>query len=109
MYSFATTGLKASCSPKNIDSCSDEEKVKLDAIIAMSIEDLQAAVDEFDEIVEKAEEEFDESTEVLEEEYIGMMEASKTKKAEAKAASNYDLLKMVQSIKAQQGSGNDEL
>jgi len=108
MYSFATTALKASCSPKNIDNCSDEEKEILEKIMAMSIEELEADVNAFDEMMEKSEEEFDESTEVLEQEYMAMMEASKKTKAEAKAASNYDLLKSIQAMKAAEG-GHDEL
>lgn len=109
MYSFATTGLKASCSPKNIDSCSDEEKETLEKILAMSIEDLEADIQAYDDVMEKEEEEFESSTEVLEEEYMAMMEESNKAKSEAKAASNYDILKSVQALKSSAASGNDEL
>ena len=110
MYSFATSGgLKASCSPKNLDLCDDEQKEKLEKLMAMSIEDLKTAVKEIDAKVEQMETDFDSSTDVLEEEYMGMMEKSKTKKDEAKKSSNYDVLKGVKAVKDQGKNDKDEL
>ena len=74
----------------------------------MSLEDLEEEVVAFEEMLESAEEDFESSTEGLEEEYMAMMEKSQKAKEEAKAASNYDLLKSVQALKAS-SVGNDEL
>jgi thiol-disulfide isomerase/thioredoxin len=108
MYSFATTGLKANCSPNNIESCSEEEKEVLEGLLAMSVAELKEAVAEVEKKTEKAEEEFDASTDFLEEEYMGMMAKAKELKDAAKKAAKYDLLKAVQALK-KEGEGHDEL
>ncbi len=110
LYVFATSGnLKASCSPKNIHLCDDEEKAKMEELIAMSIEDLKNAVKEIDDKMAKAEDDFDASTEVLEEEYMKMTEMNKKVKDEVKEAHHYNILKGVQSLKAQAVNDKDEL
>ncbi len=109
MYSFALTSLKAVCSPKNLDECTDEQKTKLEDIIAMSLEDLEKSIAEFDEKFEELEDHFESSTEVLEEEYNEMVEVNKNKKNSAKDESNYNILKSIQTLREMKNGGNDEL
>lgn len=109
MYSFATTGLKVSCSPKNVDLCEEEEKAELEKLLALSYEELLAMVQEFDKKMKDFETSFDDSTESLEEEYMKMVQENQIAKEEAKAGSNYALLKSVQSLREFAGSPNDEL
>lgn len=109
MYSFAMTSLKAVCSPKNLDECTDEQKAKLEDIMAISLEDLEKSIEEFDEKMEQFEDEFESSTEVLEEEYNEMVEVNKNKKNSAKDESNYNILKSIEALRELNSGGNDEL
>ena len=107
LYVFATSHLKATCSPKNIDMCNGEEKAQLEELMKMPIEELEADVKSIDDAGDQMETDFDESTDGLEDEYMAMLEENKKAKDEAKASANYDVLKAVLSLK--KASGNDEL
>jgi protein disulfide-isomerase-like protein len=107
LYEFATTQIVPGCSPKNIDLCDADQKAMLEKLFAMSIEELEKAISDFDTMKADMEGAFDASTDSLEQEYMEMMEVNKEAKKEAKAASNYEILKSVMLMKM--GEGNDEL
>lgn len=110
LYVFATSGgLKASCSPRNLELCDDKEKTKLEALMDMSIEELKKLIDDVDERVNAMESEFDQSTDVLEEEYREMMEMSEAKQNKAKKEAHYHILKEVEAQKQQAANDRDEL
>jgi hypothetical protein len=109
MYAFATSGLLVpTCSPKNLDLCDAEQKAQIEAIMAMTIEDLDKEVKEFEAAIQNAEEIFDGSTDFLEEEYNTMTRKNAQTKKEVKASTNIAILKAVQSLRIQ-NSGSDEL
>lgn len=112
MYSFATSGvLRASCSPKNTDLCSDEQKASIEEFKNMKMGELLAKISSIEKEVEDKESKFEEVSDGLEEEYNAMMEKNKETKTNAKKAASYDILKAVQTVKAEKEaeSGKDEL
>jgi hypothetical protein len=62
-------GLKPSCSPANIDLCDDEQKAKIEAIQALSDEDLAAKIAEGDKKSADAEKLFTSEVEKLQSAY----------------------------------------
>lgn len=111
LYVFATSpNLKASCSPKHLDECTEEEKVKLEEILAMTIDELKAAVKALNSKFEEMEAKFDASTDVLEQEYMMMTEEKEIKEKMAMNESNYKLIKSIMKMRnATASAGKDEL
>merc|ERR1711939_427803 len=71
---FAENNLKPICSPKNIDLCDDEKKKKLEELMAMKQEDLEAKVKEGEDAIKKIEGDFKEAVEKLQKQYKELME-----------------------------------
>ena len=111
LYAFATSpNLKVSCSPKHLDECTEEQKTKLEEIMAMSIDDLKAALKTVEGTAQEMEAEFDDSTDVLEREYMEMQAESDSKKEKAMSESNYRFLKAVKTMRNKNAAdGHDEL
>jgi len=108
MYEFASNGsLKVGCSPANTESCSADEKAKIDKLMAMSEDELEKIIDDIDSLLEEDEDAFEEQTDELEGTYSEFVAASDATKKAAKTAANYNLLKAVAAVQAQ--SGGDEL
>lgn len=103
---FAKKDLKKSCSPKNPDLCSEDEKAKIDKYMGMTFEGLQRMLKEIDSELEEEESTFDESTDALEDEYNQMNKAAESAKREAKKAVNYNMLKAIMAARSTQ---NEEL
>jgi len=94
LKTFAEENLKPLCSPNNIDLCDDEMKAKIKELQAMSIPDLQAAVDEKEQEVTQAGKTFDEEVEKLQKRYEEL-EKEKTEKIKAIKDSGLGLIKAV--------------
>mmetsp|Transcript_1630 Transcript_1630/g.2156 ORF Transcript_1630/g.2156 Transcript_1630/m.2156 type:complete len:225 (+) Transcript_1630:151-825(+) len=109
MYSFATTSVKHTCSPNNIELCDDETKAKIEKIKSIPIEELQNDVAAIEEALDEADEDFDDLTDGLDDEYMGIVESVNKAKSEAKAAANYDIMKDVESMRRMKSGSNDEL
>jgi 23S rRNA pseudoU1915 N3-methylase RlmH len=103
-------GLKPSCSVANIDLCNDEEKASIEAIQAMSAEDLEADIAKGDAEMAAAEETFKESVEKLQATYKDLMEA-KDAAVDAVKNSDYGLKKAVRASqkKAAKQAAKEEL
>lgn len=66
---FATANLKPMCSVKNIDLCDDDKKTLIQSYQAMSVEDLENAVDEKMALIQDAEQNFEKEVEKLQQKY----------------------------------------
>jgi len=99
-------GLKASCSPANIDLCDDDKKKEIEAFMAMSASDLEAKIAEEEKKLDAAEEEFKAEVQKLQDTYQKLM-TDKDEKVEAVKAAGLGLMKSVKVAKAK--TGNDEL
>ena len=103
---FAAENLKPMCSPANIDLCDDAKKAQIEEYMAMSVEDMDAKIAEFEGKLEEAEETFKTEVGKLQEAYQKLTEEKEAKLAEVKD-SGLGLLKSVKIAKAKAGS--DEL
>lgn len=74
MAKFATENLKPMCSVKNIDLCDAEKKAQIEKYMAMSDDDLSAAVKTEEEKLTQAEEDFKEAVSKLQAEYQKLSE-----------------------------------
>lgn len=78
--------------------------------MAMSIDDLKAALKTVEGTAQEMEAEFDDSTDVLEREYMEMQAESDSKKEKAMSESNYRFLKAVKTMRNKNAAdGHDEL
>lgn len=103
MSSFAKTSLKATCSPKNIDLCSDDQKEIIGKFLAMSEEDLEEKLIEVEDLLDDMDEKFEESTESLQSRYEEMQAKTEATKNEAKKKADYGILKAVLASKSSGG------
>lgn len=102
--------LKPSCSVANLDLCDAEQKAGIEAIQAMSAEDLEADIAKGDAEMAAAEETFKSEVEKLQSTYKSLMEA-KDAAIEAVKDSDYGLKKSVRAAqkKAKKQAAKDEL
>uniref|UniRef100_A0A7S4V430 Thioredoxin domain-containing protein n=1 Tax=Alexandrium monilatum TaxID=311494 RepID=A0A7S4V430_9DINO len=101
------SNLKPMCSPSNLDLCDEEGKKKIGDLMALSDDDLDAKIQELDDVIAEADKTFEAEVEELQKRY----EELSTKKEEAvKAvkASGHGLMKAVRAAKAKK-AGSDEL
>jgi len=103
---FANENLKPVCSPNNIDLCDDDKKAEIAKIQAMSVADLDAAIDAEEKKVEDAEAEFKTEVQKLQDRYTALSEEKDAAVAAVKA-SGLGLMKAVKS--SAPAAGNDEL
>lgn len=106
MLKFAEENLKPICSPANIDLCDDEKKAEIEKFQAMSAADLEAAISEKENLMEKAEEDFKTGVTELQNKYQELM-TEKDKTLEDIKNSGLGLMKAVKANMAKTGS--DEL
>lgn len=106
LKTFAETKLVAMCSVKNQDLCSDEKKAEIAKFMAMSVGDLEKAIDEQEEQLKTIEADFKKSVEGLQKLYEGYTKEKEEKMAALKDA-GLGLMKSVKASKAK--AGNDEL
>ena len=79
-------GLKPSCSPKNIDICSDEDRAKIEEMQAMPLEELEAKIAEGSQALVDAEANFKAEVAKLQATYESLQEANTTAIADVKAS-----------------------
>jgi len=93
------SALKPLCSPLNMDLCDDEQKAEIEAIQAMTTEELDAKIAAADAKVAEAEKTFDTELEKLQATYKKLQETKEATLAEVKA-SGIGLIKSVKAAKA---------
>jgi len=95
---FADENLKPICAPGNLDLCEEEDKKKIEEIMAMSDEDLQAKIEEGDKAIADAEETFQTKLTELQNTYQEIMKTKDDTIDEVKK-SGLGMLKSVLSFK----------
>lgn len=108
LFSFAKQGLKPSCSPRNIDLCSEEQKSIIDKFMAMSIEALEQVIETVDDKLDDLDTELETSTDKLQETYTQLLESKNLEQQQVKDDADYSTLKAVLAKQMKNGS-NDEL
>jgi len=104
---FADENLKPMCSPSNLDLCDDEKKAEIEALMAMSQEDLEKKIAEGDKVIADAESNFKSEVEKLQAAYQKLM-SDKDEAIEKVKNDGLGLMKSV--LAAKQKSGDkDEL
>ena len=103
---FAEDKLKPMCSPANIDLCDDDKKKQIQEFQALSIEEMDAKIAEYEKKMEEAEETFKSEVSKLQAAYQKLSEEKDAAMAAVKD-SGLGLLKSVKIAKSKAGS--DEL
>jgi len=96
LLTFAKENLGPSCGPGNMDLCSDEEKTKIDSIMAKGLETLEAEIKELDDSIEAAEKTFADEVKKLQDTYQQLM----TDKEEAVTAAKDKDLGLMKTVRA---------
>lgn len=108
LKAFADENLKPQCSPFNTDLCSDEKKAEIKKYMAMTKGQLEDAIEDKEDQLEKIDDEFSEFVQHLQTSYEETMEKVSKEKDEIKK-SGLSLMKAVRASLAQKEAGNDEL
>jgi len=98
-------GLKPLCSPVNLDLCDDEEKKKIEELMALPADDLAAKITTEEKKITDAEETFKTEVEKLQKQYQDLSTAKDEAIAGVKAAG----LGLMKSVQAAAGAKNEEL
>ena len=106
LSAFAKENLKPSCSPSNIDLCDDEEKAKIESILAMSAEELTGLIKGVDDAVAEADKALEDGIEGLQNMYEQMMQEHDDKIKQVKKDADYKTLKAALATKK---PSNEEL
>jgi len=106
---FASENLGPSCSPDNLDLCSDDQKAEIEKFMQMSDDDLAALETEKSGAIDDAEKTFKSEVEQLQKTYEKLMEAKD--KAIADASPDLRVIRSVAAAKKKAASsdGKDEL
>jgi len=105
LKAFADENLKPMCGPMNIDLCDDAKKAEINTFLAMSPDDLAAAISKEEEKLTAAEELFKTEVGKLQMKYEQLMQDKDATEAAVKAAG----LGLMRACKAAQAKGSDEL
>jgi len=103
LKAFADENLGPSCGPANMDLCDDEKKAEIEKVMAMSDDDLEAAIKEKTDAIAAAEKKFEEELEKLQASY----EALVKDKEDTIAAVSPDL-RVMKSVKAAKAAPAEE-
>jgi len=101
LLTFAKENLGPICGPSNLDLCDDEQRAKIEKLMAKGLEQLNSEIEELDATIESAEEHFKVEVDKLQETYENL---EKEKEDTIAAAKEQDLalLKTVRnSLKAE--------
>jgi len=101
---FANT-LKPLCSPVNLDLCEDDQKAKIEELMALPADDLAAKIKEEEKKISDAEETFKTEVEKLQKQYQDLSTAKDETIAGVKAAG----LGLMKSVQAAAGAKKEEL
>jgi len=104
---FAEENLKPMCSPSNIDLCDDDKKAQIEALQAMSSEDLDEKINEAEKKMADAEKTFESEVKKLQSTYEQLQKDKETALEEIKEAG----LGLMKAVKAAglKGGKHDEL
>jgi len=105
LKAFADENLKPMCGPMNIDLCDDAKKAEINTFLAMSPDDLAAAISKEEEKLTAAEELFKTEVGKLQMKYEQLMQDKDATEAAVKASG----LGLMRACKAAQAKGSDEL
>jgi len=100
---FAEESLGPSCGPDNLELCDDEQKKAIEAIVALSADEVDAQIKEGEEALKAADKELEEIVKGLQSQY----EAA-TKKKEATEAEWNKKLSPLRQVKASAGAAAQE-
>lgn len=105
---FADENLGPSCGPANLDLCDDDKKAEITKFQAMSDDDLDAAIKEKDDALEKLETDFKDFVEGLNKQY---QERTQKKEEDGNAIKNsgLGLMKSVQAHKKKEAAAKTDL
>jgi hypothetical protein len=98
-------GLKPVCSPAKLELCDTEKKAKIEEIQALSDDDLEEKIDDFERQIRRAEAKFKKRTEKLQQKY---QEFEKEKEEEITSVKDAGL-GLMKSVKAHKEAGRGEL
>jgi hypothetical protein len=104
---FAEENLKPMCSPTNIDLCDEAKKAEIEALMAETVESLDAKIVIEEKKLEEAEETFKAEVQKLQETYQTLQETKDATMDDVKS-SGLGLMKAVKAHAAK-SSGSDEL
>jgi len=99
---FADT-LKPVCSPNNLDLCEDDDRKKIEELMAMDADALDAAIEEKEQQIKDAEKTFEDELEKLQNKYKEISEAKDNTISEVKASG----LGLMKAVKAASGSKSE--
>mmetsp|Transcript_105097 Transcript_105097/g.255146 ORF Transcript_105097/g.255146 Transcript_105097/m.255146 type:complete len:167 (-) Transcript_105097:460-960(-) len=99
---FADT-LKPVCSPNNLDLCEDDDRKKIEELMAMDADALDAAIEEKEQQIKDAEKTFEDELEKLQNKYKEISEAKDNTISEVKASG----LGLMKAVKASSGSKSE--
>lgn len=105
LKAFADENLKPMCGPMNIDLCDDAKKAEINTFLAMSPDDLAAAISKEEEKLTAADELFKTEVGKLQAKYEQLMKDKDETEASVKDAG----LGLMRACKAAQAKGSDEL
>jgi len=105
LSSFAKENLGPTCGPANLDLCDADKKAQVNKFMAMSLDDLKAAIKEKDDEMSKAEKDLEELLKSLQSQYEEGTKKKDDKKAEIKASG----LGLMKAVQAHQKSAKSEL
>lgn len=98
LLKFAEENLKPVCSPANLALCDDDKKALIEGFMAMSTEDLDAAIAEKEDGIKEANGKFDESLKTLQANYEKLVSEKDSVVADIKK-SGLGLMKAVKAAK----------
>lgn len=96
-------GLKPVCSPNNLDLCEDDDRKKIEELMAMDADALDAAIEEKEQQIKDAEKTFEDELEKLQNKYKEISEAKDNTISEVKASG----LGLMKAVKASSGSKSE--
>ena len=105
---FASENLGPSCSPDNLDLCSDEQKAAIEKVNAMTDDEVEAAITEKEEAINKAETDFKTAVEALQAQYESLQKDKDSSIKEIKG-SGLGVLKQLKASRAKGGVDKEDL
>ncbi len=99
MHGFVLSDVKVSCSPFNVDLCSDEEKKMIGDVMELDDEEIAKKVEEAESLMKEADEELEKGIEGLQSRFQSMMEKHEDEVEKMKENFDYNLMKAVLKMK----------
>jgi len=100
---FADENLKPLCSPGNMDVCDDDQKAKIEELLALSMEDLDSQISDGEKKIKDAETTFQDELEKLQNQYQELMKTKDDTIADVKSGG----LGLQKSVRAYRKANSD--